>query len=67
MEFFLLVILGVMLLVFKRTGIGDYFSPWMITCEIWFVMMFMVQFQGDLLYPMNDQFFFSLMLWVPIF
>lgn len=67
MEIFLLVALGIMMLAFRKTGLGDYFSPWMITCEIWFVMMFMTQFQGDLLYPMNNQFFYSLMLWVPIF
>ena len=67
MEIFLLVALGIMMLMFRETGYGDYFSPWMITCEIWFVMMFMAQFQGDLLYPMNNQFFYSLMLWVPIF
>lgn len=67
MELFLLIALGIMMLTFRGLGIGDYFSPWMITCEIWFVMMLMTQFQGDLLYPMNDQFFVSLMLWVPIF
>lgn len=67
MEFFLLTILGLLLLVFRKSGIGDYFSPWMITCELWFVMLFLFLFQGDLLYPMNDQFFSCLLLWVPIF
>lgn len=67
MEIILLFLLGAFLLAFMVLGINDYFSPWMITCEVWFVMLLMLQLQGDLLYPLGNQFFCSLVLWTPIF
>lgn len=67
MEFFVLLLLGVFILLFFLGGITDYFSPWMITCEIWLVMLIMLQMQGELLYPLGPQFIYCLIIWLPIF
>ncbi|MCD8297167.1 MAG: oligosaccharide repeat unit polymerase [Prevotella sp.] len=66
MEIAILIILAVMLIAFRIYKIGDYFSPWFITAAIWFVMIFAMQFQGDLLYPLSDQFLVSISLWIPV-
>ncbi len=55
-----------MLIAFRVYKIGDYFSPWFVTVAIWFVMIFAMQFQGDLLYPLSEQFCVCVSLWVPV-
>ncbi|MCD8291092.1 MAG: oligosaccharide repeat unit polymerase [Prevotella sp.] len=66
MEIAIIIILAVMLIAFWVYKIGDYFSPWFITAAIWFIMIFAMQFQGDLLYPLSEQFYVSISLWIPI-
>ncbi|MCD8290117.1 MAG: oligosaccharide repeat unit polymerase [Prevotella sp.] len=66
MEIAILIIFAIMLIAFRVYKIGDYFSPWFITVGIWFVMIFAMQFQGDLLYPLSEQFLVCVSLWVPV-
>ncbi len=66
MEIAIIIILAVMLIAFRVYKIGDYFSPWFITAAIWFIMIFAMQFQGDLLYPLSEQFIISISLWIPV-
>lgn len=61
-----LIILILMMAAFAYFKIGDLFSPWMITAGVWAVILFLFQFEQDLLDPLSDQFFYSLWLWVPI-
>ena len=57
----------IMLAAFIFLKVGDAFSPWTITTAIWLAIVVMFQFQGDLLYPLGDQFYTCLALWVPLF
>jgi len=67
MDIVLIIVLSIMLVAFLTLRIGDVFAPWTITATIWLAILVMFQFQGDLLYPLGDQFYGCLMLWVPIF
>ncbi len=45
----------------------DPFSPWVITLAVWIAIIVMFQFQKDLLYPLSDQFYICVTLWLIIF
>ncbi len=66
MEIVILIILALALIGFRVYKLGDYFSPWFISVGIWFVIILAIQFTGDLLYPLKDQFLISVSLWIPI-
>ncbi len=66
MEIVILIILAIMLIAFRIYRMGDYFSPWFLTVGIWFAIIFAMQFQGNLLYPLSDQFLICVSLWVPV-
>ncbi len=66
MEIVILIILALALIGFRVYKLGDYFSPWFISVGIWFVIILAMQFQGDLLYPLSNQFLLSVSLWIPI-
>ena len=67
MEILFILIMSIMLAAFLFFKIGDTFSPWTITTAVWLAIVVMFQFQGDLLYPLGDQFYTCLALWVPLF
>ena len=67
MEILFILIMGIMLAACLFFKIGDTFSPWTITTAVWLAIVVMFQFQGDLLYPLGDQFYTCLALWVPLF
>ena len=46
---------------------ADSFSPWMITIAVWAGLLFLFQFQKDVLYPLGSRFYTCLALWLPIF
>lgn len=50
-------------------GVFNYFAPWTLTIAIWFaiIIMTLIQRQGNVLYPVTEQFVISLCLWLPVF
>jgi oligosaccharide repeat unit polymerase len=62
----ILFILALMIAGFLYFRIGDMFSPWMLTVGIWFFILFLLLTQKGLLYPLGDQFYVCLFIWVPI-
>ena len=66
MDIIIIIIMSIMLVAFLSLRIGDIFAPWTITTAIWLAILVMFQFQGNLLYPLGNQFYNCLMLWVPI-
>ena len=67
MEIAIIIIMSIMLVAFLTLKMGDVFAPWTITTTIWLVILVLFQFQGNLLYPLGNQFYNCLILWVPIF
>jgi len=63
----MIIVMGLLLAGFLVFKAGDIFAPWTITVMVWLAILIMFQVQGDLLYPLGDQFRTCLMLWVPIF
>lgn len=47
----------------KRIEIGGLFSPWCITIYVWCAIGVLFVVFGDMLYPLTDQFYISLLLW----
>ena len=45
---------------------GGAFSPWMITLSVWGGMMGLFFISGDILYPLTNQFYYSVALWITI-
>ena len=41
------------------------FSPWNITILHWLAIIILIVFWGDLLYPLTNRFWISILLWVP--
>ncbi len=66
MEIIILIILALALIGLRVYKLGDYFSPWFISIGIWFAIILAMQFTGDLLYPLENQFLVSVSLWIPI-
>ena len=50
-----------------RLSIGDIFAPWTITLGIWALIIVFAQSVGDLIYPIKNQFYYGISLWLPIF
>ncbi len=67
MDILFILLLGIMLAAFLFFKIGDTFAPWTITTAVWLAIVVLFQFQGDLLFPLGDQFYTCLGLWVPLF
>ena len=44
---------------------GGWFSPWSITLLVWAAILIIVRLEGKLLYPLTEQFYTALALWVP--
>lgn len=66
MDIFIIISLALLLIAFRFFKLGEFFSPWTLTAGIWLVIMFLFQFEGDELEPISDQFYYSLLLWLPI-
>jgi len=66
MDILIIIVLAVMVVAFRLLKLGSWFSPWTLTAAIWLGIMILIQLQGDMLYPLTDQFRISLALWVPI-
>ncbi len=66
MEIGMIIVMGLLVAGFLAFKVGDVFAPWNITLLVWLAMLLLFQVQGDLLYPLGDQFLTCLLLWVPI-
>ena len=62
----MIIVMGLLVAGFLAFKVGDVFAPWTITLLVWLAMLLLFQVQGDLLYPLGDQFLTCLLLWVPI-
>ena len=67
MDWIIIIILSTTLITYKIFKIGDLFSPWSITTIVWLGIIFLFQIENDLLYPLSNQFYTSLFIWIPIF
>lgn len=67
MDIVILTLLGLLIIIFRIFKIGDYFSPWFITIAVWFMILLLFQFEGDLLYPIEEQFYRCFFIWIPLF
>ena len=45
----------------------DWFSPWTLTIAIWVLILSLYYIQDTQLYPITEQFYVCLALWIPIF
>ena len=63
----MIIVMGLLLVGLLAFKVGDVFAPWTITLLVWLAILILFQIQGDLLYPLGDQFRTCLILWVPIF
>ena len=50
-----------------RRTLFDPFSPWAITIAVWVAILVLFQFQQKLLYPLSEQFYQCLFLWLLTF
>ena len=50
----------------KPIQYGDMFSPWFITIGIWALILVGYYLQPGLLYPLKEQFFICLAVWIPV-
>lgn len=46
---------------------GNVFSPWFITIGIWAVILLGLYLESDQLYPLTDQFYICLAIWLTVF
>ena len=46
---------------------GDIFSPWAITVEVWVGVFLLYYLSSPTLYRPSEQFYVSLLLWIPVF
>jgi len=46
---------------------GGFFSPWSLSILVWFGMLTFFSFYSDQLYPITDQFYISITIWLTIF
>lgn len=46
-------------------SLGGWFSPWSITLLVWAAILVLIHLEGNLLYPLTEQFYTALALWVP--
>lgn len=52
---------------FSLADFGDWFSPWAITLLIWLFILGGYYILDTKLYPIEEQFYYCLILWLPIF
>lgn len=52
---------------FSLRGLGNWFAPWIITIVIWSVILGLYHLQKSNLYPITNQFYYCLAIWIPIF
>ena len=62
----LIIIFSIMLIAFVVFKVGDIFSPWTITTGVWLAILLMFTQYGDMLYPLEEKFYYCVSLWVPI-
>lgn len=67
MEITIVLLLAIALIAFRVFRIGDLFAPWFLTTGTWFFILFLSLFAGHTLYPVKEQFYNCLYLWVPLF
>lgn len=65
-EIMCLAAMGLALAFFLRFGPGDHFSPWVLTVGTWLAVLLGIQAYTDQLYPLTQQFYTCLSLWMPI-
>ncbi len=53
--------------VFELTVLSDCFSPWNLTILIWALILGLYYILNTQLYPITEQFYYCLIIWVPIF
>ena len=67
----LLTTLGVLYKYVDNSGrsiqFGNFFSPWFITIGIWAAILIGLYLESDELYPLSDQFYICLAIWLPVF
>ena len=51
----------------RLSQLGDFFSPWMLTISIWVLILGLYYLLDTGLYPITRQFYYSFLLWLPIF
>lgn len=51
----------------KKIQLGDYFSPWVLTAAIWGIVLGLYYALDTGLYPITEQFYYCLALWLPLF
>ena len=51
----------------RKNQLGDYFSPWVLTAAIWGIILGLYYVLDTGLYPITEQFYYCLALWLPIF
>lgn len=49
-----------------RPTLGGWFSPWAITLYVWAAILAVINLEGDHIYPLTEQFYDCIVLWVPI-
>lgn len=52
---------------FELTILSDYFSPWSLTIFIWALILGLYYLLNTQLYPITEQFYYCLVIWIPIF
>ena len=67
----LLTTLGVLYKYIDNSGrsiqFGNVFSPWSITIGIWTILLTGLYLEADQLYPLTDQFYICLAIWLAVF
>lgn len=67
----LLTTLGVLYKYIDNSGrsiqFGNVFSPWSITIGIWTILLTGLYLEADQLYPLTDQFYICLAIWLSVF
>ena len=51
----------------KNLELGDYFSPWVLTIAIWGIVLGLYYTLDTGLYPITEQFYYCLTIWLPLF
>lgn len=52
---------------FESNLFSDYFSPWNLTVIIWALILGLYYLLDTSLYPITEQFYYCLIIWIPIF
>lgn len=51
----------------RRIQFGNVFSPWSITIGIWTILLIGLYLEADQLYPLTNQFYICLAIWLAVF